>query len=167
MFGTFTHFREISFHSTLCTSCATPETMWPPPVFPSQSSQWKWRKLTFHFFRLQKGGVATGFQHVVTNDMNVKRLLHIKGRRAIRATEVEMSWRSFNKGDCFIIDLGKVRWVPDSSRHYLCLIAQCLCKMLNQVAKHWHRHRWASCLRANTLDETELMFNSSLICHQG
>ncbi|XP_034558453.1 scinderin like b [Notolabrus celidotus] len=57
--------------------------------------------------KYQKGGVASGFQHVVTNDMNVKRLLHIKGRRAIRATEVDMSWSSFNKGDCFIIDLGK------------------------------------------------------------
>ncbi|XP_077955214.1 scinderin like b isoform X2 [Gasterosteus aculeatus] len=57
--------------------------------------------------KYQKGGVASGFQHVVTNDMNVKRLLHIKGRRAIRATEVEMSWGSFNKGDCFIVDLGK------------------------------------------------------------
>lgn len=60
-------------------------------------------------FLSQKGGVASGFHHVETNDMNVKRLLHIKGRRAIRATEVNMSWNSFNKGDCFIIDLGKVR----------------------------------------------------------
>ncbi|XP_068558031.1 scinderin like b isoform X1 [Cebidichthys violaceus] len=57
--------------------------------------------------KYQKGGVASGFQHVVTNDTNVKRLLHIKGRRAIRATEVEMSWASFNKGDCFIVDLGQ------------------------------------------------------------
>ncbi|XP_013978597.1 gelsolin [Salmo salar] len=57
--------------------------------------------------KYKQGGVASGFQHVVTNDMNVKRLLHIKGRRAIRATEVDMSWSSFNRGDCFIIDLGK------------------------------------------------------------
>ncbi|XP_047445538.1 scinderin like b [Mugil cephalus] len=57
--------------------------------------------------KYQKGGVASGFQHVVTNNMDVKRLLHVKGRRAIRATEVTMSWSSFNKGDCFIIDLGK------------------------------------------------------------
>ncbi|XP_029309285.1 scinderin like b isoform X2 [Cottoperca gobio] len=57
--------------------------------------------------KYQKGGVASGFKQVVTNDMNVKRLLHIKGRRAIRATEVDMSWSSFNKGDCFIVDLGK------------------------------------------------------------
>uniref|UniRef100_A0A8C7PGH3 Macrophage-capping protein n=1 Tax=Oncorhynchus mykiss TaxID=8022 RepID=A0A8C7PGH3_ONCMY len=55
----------------------------------------------------QQGGVASGFQHVVTNDMSVKRLLHIKGRRAIRATEVALSWASFNQGDCFIVDLGK------------------------------------------------------------
>ncbi|KAM3604348.1 uncharacterized protein V6R79_009830 [Siganus canaliculatus] len=57
--------------------------------------------------KYKKGGVASGFQHVVTNDMNVKRLLHVKGRRAIRATEVDLAWSSFNKGDCFIIDLGK------------------------------------------------------------
>uniref|UniRef100_A0A8C4TD54 Scinderin like b n=1 Tax=Erpetoichthys calabaricus TaxID=27687 RepID=A0A8C4TD54_ERPCA len=57
--------------------------------------------------KYQKGGVASGFHHVVTNDMNVKHLLHIKGRRIIRATEVDFSWKKFNKGDCFIIDLGK------------------------------------------------------------
>uniref|UniRef100_A0AAQ5ZSS7 Gelsolin-like domain-containing protein n=1 Tax=Amphiprion ocellaris TaxID=80972 RepID=A0AAQ5ZSS7_AMPOC len=54
-----------------------------------------------------EGGVASGFKHVVTNDMDVKRLLHVKGRRVIRATEVDLTWSSFNKGDCFIIDLGK------------------------------------------------------------
>ncbi|MBN3313295.1 ADSV protein, partial [Atractosteus spatula] len=57
--------------------------------------------------KYKMGGVASGFKHVVTNDANVKRLLHIKGRRIIRATEVGLSWGSFNKGDCFIIDLGK------------------------------------------------------------
>uniref|UniRef100_A0AAY4B2L1 Macrophage-capping protein n=1 Tax=Denticeps clupeoides TaxID=299321 RepID=A0AAY4B2L1_9TELE len=57
--------------------------------------------------KYMKGGVASGFKQVVTNDMNVKRLLHVKGRRTIRATEVAMSWSSFNKGDCFIVDLGK------------------------------------------------------------
>ncbi|MEQ2161148.1 hypothetical protein GOODEAATRI_006819, partial [Goodea atripinnis] len=57
--------------------------------------------------KYQKGGVASGFKHVVTNDISLKRLLHVKGRRAIRATEVDMSWSSFNQGDCFIIDLGK------------------------------------------------------------
>ncbi|CAG5861638.1 unnamed protein product [Menidia menidia] len=70
--------------------------------------------------KYKKGGVASGFQHVVTNDMNVKRLLHVKGRRLVRATEVDMSWRSFNKGDCFIIDLGKdiYHWSGSESNRY-------------------------------------------------
>ncbi|XP_071782366.1 scinderin like a [Centroberyx gerrardi] len=68
----------------------------------------------------KKGGVASGFQHVVTNDMNVKRLLHVKGRRSIRAREVDMSWSSFNKGDCFIIDLGKdiYHWAGSECNRY-------------------------------------------------
>nr|XP_046247771.1 scinderin like a [Scatophagus argus] len=57
--------------------------------------------------KYKQGGVASGFNHVVTNDVNVKRLLHVKGRRMIRASEVDLNWKSFNSGDCFIIDLGK------------------------------------------------------------
>ncbi|KAK1172924.1 adseverin-like [Acipenser oxyrinchus oxyrinchus] len=58
--------------------------------------------------KYKAGGVASGFQHVVTNDLSAERLLHIKGRRVVRATEVSLSWSSFNKGDCFIVDLGAV-----------------------------------------------------------
>ncbi|MBN3284289.1 ADSV protein, partial [Polyodon spathula] len=58
--------------------------------------------------KYKAGGVASGFQHVVTNDLSAKRLLHVKGRRVVRATEVPLSWSSFNKGDCFIVDLGAV-----------------------------------------------------------
>lgn len=53
-----------------------------------------------------KGGVASGFRHVVTNDTSQKKLLHVRGKRFPRGTEVEFSWKSFNKGDCFIIDIG-------------------------------------------------------------
>ena len=59
----------------------------------------------------QKGGVASGFQHVVTNEMEVERLLQVKGRHVVRATEVPVSWESFNQGDSFILDLGEVRRV--------------------------------------------------------
>ncbi|XP_059365789.1 scinderin-like [Carassius carassius] len=52
------------------------------------------------------GGVASGFHHVVTNDLSARRLFHIKGRRTVRATEVPLAWASFNNGDCFIVDLG-------------------------------------------------------------
>ncbi|KAM4881344.1 advillin [Thomomys bottae] len=56
----------------------------------------------------KKGGVASGMKHVETNTYDVKRLLHVKGKRNIRATEVPVSWDSFNRGDVFLLDLGKV-----------------------------------------------------------
>lgn len=59
-----------------------------------------------------KGGVASGFNHVVTNEVDVQRLLQVKGRRVVRATEVPVSWESFNQGDSFILDLGQdiIQW---------------------------------------------------------
>ncbi|XP_063159370.1 villin-like protein [Candoia aspera] len=56
----------------------------------------------------KKGGVASGFKHVETNTYNIKRLLHVKGKKHVSATEVDLSWDSFNKGDVFLLDLGKV-----------------------------------------------------------
>ncbi|KAF7240355.1 Advillin [Varanus komodoensis] len=67
----------------------------------------------------KKGGVASGLNHVETNFYDVKRLLHIKGKRNVMATEVEMSWKSFNTGDVFLLDLGKVivQWNgPESNK---------------------------------------------------
>lgn len=52
--------------------------------------------------------MASGFKHVVTNEVVVQRLFQVKGRRTVRATEVAVSWDSFNQGDCFILDLGNV-----------------------------------------------------------
>ncbi|XP_074524129.1 scinderin like a [Halichoeres trimaculatus] len=57
--------------------------------------------------RYLKGGIESGFKNVETNESDVKRVFKVKGRRGIRAKEVCCSWDSFNKGDCFIIDLGK------------------------------------------------------------
>ncbi|XP_044526108.1 villin-like protein isoform X2 [Gracilinanus agilis] len=56
----------------------------------------------------KKGGLASGFKHVETNMYNIQRLLHIKGKKPVSATEVDLSWDSFNKGDVFLLDLGKV-----------------------------------------------------------
>ncbi|XP_064410536.1 villin-1 isoform X2 [Latimeria chalumnae] len=66
----------------------------------------------------KKGGVASGFRHVETNMYNIRRLLHVKGRKNISATEVDLSWNSFNKGDVFLLDLGKVivQWNGPLSR---------------------------------------------------
>ncbi|XP_034455639.1 adseverin [Hippoglossus hippoglossus] len=68
----------------------------------------------------QTGGVASGFHHVVTNDVSAQRLLHIKGRRVVRATQVPFSWSSFNSGDCFIVDLGNkiYQWCGSKCNHF-------------------------------------------------
>ncbi|KAJ6652860.1 hypothetical protein lerEdw1_010578 [Lerista edwardsae] len=66
------------------------------------------------------GGVASGFRHVVPNEVTVQRLLQIKGRRTVRATEVPVSWDSFNTGDCFILDLGSDihQWCGSQSNRF-------------------------------------------------
>uniref|UniRef100_UPI0037E9BCBC advillin n=1 Tax=Semicossyphus pulcher TaxID=241346 RepID=UPI0037E9BCBC len=67
----------------------------------------------------KKGGVASGMKHVDTNTYDIKRLLHVKGKKRVVATEVEMSWKSFNLGDVFLLDIGKtiVQWNgPKSNR---------------------------------------------------
>ncbi|XP_053323586.1 villin-like protein [Spea bombifrons] len=67
----------------------------------------------------KKGGIASGFKHVETNMYNIRRLLHVKGRKHVTATEVDLSWNSFNKGDVFLLDLGKViiQWNgPESNK---------------------------------------------------
>ncbi|XP_072350121.1 advillin [Scyliorhinus torazame] len=67
----------------------------------------------------KKGGMASGMRHVEINIYNVRRLLHVKGKKTVTATEVEMSWGSYNLGDVFLLDIGKViiQWNgPDSNR---------------------------------------------------
>ncbi|XP_013369161.1 PREDICTED: villin-like protein isoform X2 [Chinchilla lanigera] len=56
----------------------------------------------------RKGGPESDLKHVETNMYNIQRLLHIIGRKHVSATEVELSWNSFNKSDIFLLDLGKV-----------------------------------------------------------
>ncbi|XP_043939326.1 advillin-like isoform X2 [Protopterus annectens] len=56
----------------------------------------------------KKGGTASGFRHVDTNMYSIRRVLHVKGKKQVSATEVDVSWNSFNKGDVFLLDMGKV-----------------------------------------------------------
>ncbi|XP_031452886.1 macrophage-capping protein isoform X2 [Phasianus colchicus] len=57
----------------------------------------------------QEGGVDSAFKSArcSTGPGPVRRLYQVKGRRNIRATERDLSWASFNTGDCFILDLGE------------------------------------------------------------
>jgi len=52
-----------------------------------------------------KGGVASGFNHVEPESYR-PRLLHLKGRKNPRVTEVELAASSMNSGDVFILDAG-------------------------------------------------------------
>uniref|UniRef100_A0AAR2M1C3 Gelsolin n=1 Tax=Pygocentrus nattereri TaxID=42514 RepID=A0AAR2M1C3_PYGNA len=79
-----------------------------------------------------KGGVASGFRHVVTNEVEMQRVLQVKGRRVVRATEVPVSWDSFNNGDCFILDLGNeiYQWCGSKSNRFEKLKATQLAKAI-------------------------------------
>ncbi|KAG7272768.1 hypothetical protein CRUP_015410 [Coryphaenoides rupestris] len=80
--------------------------------------------------KYMKGGVASGFKHVVTNEVIMQRLLQVKGRRVVRATEVAVSWDSFNQGDCFILDLGAeiYQWCGSQSNRFEKLKATAVAK---------------------------------------
>jgi len=55
--------------------------------------------------KILEGGVDSGFKHVEPEKYK-PRLLHIKGRKKVRSTEVELSATSLNSGDAFILDAG-------------------------------------------------------------
>jgi len=55
--------------------------------------------------RIMEGGVDTGFKHVEPEKYR-PRLLHLKGKRKVRVTEVDMVTDSLNSGDVFILDCG-------------------------------------------------------------
>ncbi|CAJ1069359.1 LOW QUALITY PROTEIN: gelsolin-like [Xyrichtys novacula] len=70
--------------------------------------------------KYMKGGVASGFTHVDRTDEDMTRLLQVQGRRVVRAYEVPPSWDSFNNGDSFILDLGKIiiQWSGSKSNPF-------------------------------------------------
>ena len=66
-----------------------------------------------------KGDMASGMKHAEPNSSEVRWLLHVKGKRNMVAPEVEMSWKSFNHGGVFVLDLGKliIQWNKPESDH--------------------------------------------------
>jgi len=64
--------------------------------------------MTESLYLSQEGGVDSGFKSARSRIGPVTHLYQVKGKKNIRAREVELSWGSFNKGDCFILDLGEV-----------------------------------------------------------
>jgi len=55
--------------------------------------------------KLLTGGVDSGFKHVKPEEYK-PRLLHLKGKKKIRVTQVDLDRSSLNSGDVFVLDLG-------------------------------------------------------------
>lgn len=55
--------------------------------------------------KLMEGGVDSGFKHVEPEKYN-PRLLHLKGSKKVRCTQVDLKRDSLNSGDVFILDQG-------------------------------------------------------------
>jgi gelsolin len=57
--------------------------------------------------RYLPGGVASGFKATEINAAGEKRLFQVKGKKNIRVRQVDLAISSMNKGDCFILDVGR------------------------------------------------------------
>jgi len=55
--------------------------------------------------RIYEGGVDSGFRHVKAEEYK-PRLLHVKGKKTVRVTQVPLSGTSLNSGDVFLLDKG-------------------------------------------------------------
>jgi len=55
--------------------------------------------------KILEGGVDSGFKHVTPEKYN-PRLLHLKGKKKVRVTQVDLNGTSLNSGDVFVLDAG-------------------------------------------------------------
>jgi len=58
---------------------------------------------------LYEGGIESGFRHVKPDEYK-PRLLHLKGKKTVRVTQVALSGTSLNSGDVFVLDAGLRIW---------------------------------------------------------
>jgi gelsolin len=64
---------------------------------------------------IMSGGVDSGFKHVKPDDYK-PRLMHLKGKKIVRVTEVPLKCDSLNEGDVFILDGGLKIWQWNGSK---------------------------------------------------
>uniref|UniRef100_A0AAZ1X033 Macrophage-capping protein n=1 Tax=Oreochromis aureus TaxID=47969 RepID=A0AAZ1X033_OREAU len=102
----------------------------------------------------KEGGVESGFRRAQGSG-TVQRLYQIKGKRNIRAKEVELSWKSFNKGDCFILDLGEtiVSWIGSQAN----IFEKQKVREIASLIRDTDRHGKARIVDANEGEEPEEM----------
>ncbi|KAF4084753.1 hypothetical protein AMELA_G00109650 [Ameiurus melas] len=103
----------------------------------------------------KEGGVESGFRKQQSGSGVVQRLYHIKGKKNIRAKEVELNWSSFNKGDCFILDLGEtiVSWVGSQAN----IFEKQKVREIATLIRDTERHGKAQITQVNEGEETPEM----------
>jgi len=62
-------------------------------------------KLFNNQITIMSGGMESGFKHVEPEKYK-PRLLHLKGQKKVRVTEVDIGHKSLNSGDVFLLDCG-------------------------------------------------------------
>jgi len=62
-------------------------------------------KLFNNQITIMNGGIDSGFKHVEAEKYR-PRLMHLKGHKKVRVTEVEITHKSLNSGDVFLLDAG-------------------------------------------------------------
>lgn len=102
------------------------------------------------------GGVDSGFRKT-QGAGTVHRLYQIKGKRNIRAKEVDLSWGSFNKGDCFILDLGEVivSWIGSQAN----IFEKQKVREIATLIRDTDRHGKAQIVATSEGEEPEEMLN--------
>uniref|UniRef100_A0A1I8J8R6 Gelsolin n=1 Tax=Macrostomum lignano TaxID=282301 RepID=A0A1I8J8R6_9PLAT len=65
--------------------------------------------------KYNEGGVKSGLSHV-DRDSHEPKLYQVKGKRSPRCRQVPMEWSSFNSGDVFINDQGRLIFVWNGSQ---------------------------------------------------
>ncbi|CAJ1086198.1 macrophage-capping protein [Xyrichtys novacula] len=102
----------------------------------------------------KEGGVESGFRRPQGSG-TIQRLYQVKGKRNIRAKEVELSWSSFNKGDCFILDLGEtiVSWIGSQAN----IFEKQKVREIASLIRDTDRHGKAKIMDTNEGEEPEEM----------
>ncbi|XP_036381301.1 macrophage-capping protein-like [Megalops cyprinoides] len=102
----------------------------------------------------KEGGVESGFRKR-SDSGHIQRLYQIKGKRNIRAKEVDLDWKSFNKGDCFILDLGEtiLSWVGSQAN----MFEKQKMREISTLIRDMERHGKANIINVSEGEETPEM----------
>lgn len=88
--------------------------------------------------RYLEGGVESGFNKVVTNFEDCQRLFRLRGKRNVRARQVDLSLRSMNQNDYFILDIGRKIFIypPKNTNNFQKMQANEVAKQIRDQDHH-------------------------------